>query len=223
MHYMDTYKNENLAYWCGLVQADGYFKKKRQRGRDNYLIVFAVKDKILVEAFQKISASVLGRNTVIYKRRNLNLFVCEIGVTRLIPLFEALDVRFDNPPKPPKWILDDLRLFGAYLAGLIDGDGNVRIKRPEYLQCGIRITSGSRPKCLRASIKRMLGCGACITKRHNRSFFKKGNRIIEGSWYDLEFLVSSKTKDFIEQNVLPNIRLSRKSEPIRKFISDSRF
>jgi len=215
---MKEYETIDFAYWVGLVQSDGSFRKKVYGKKISYLICFAAKDRILVESFQKISADFLNRHAKIFNRSNQDIWFCEIGVARLLDLFKSLDIKFTDPPAPPKWIKQNLELFGAYLAGVIDGDGNVRIKRPKYPQCAIRISSGTPQIELRNSIIELLGCSAWITKKQKRALFKKENRIIEGTSYDLEFLVSSKTIKFIKSFVLPYVQLDRKSEKLESFI-----
>jgi len=216
---MKEYETIDFAYWVGLVQSDGSFRKKVYGKKISHLICFASKDRILVESFQKISADFLNRHAKIFSRSNQDIWFCEIGVARLLNLFESLDIKFTDPPIPPEWVKENPKLFGAYLAGVIDGDGNIRIKRPKYPQCAIRISSGTPQIELRNSIIELLGCSAWITKKHQRALFKKENRMIEGTSYDLEFVVSSKNINFIKLNILPNIRLIRKSEPLGTFIS----
>ena len=99
---MKEYETTEFAYWIGLVQSDGSFRKKRYGRKTSYLICFAVKDKILVESFQKISADFLNRHAKIFNRRNRDIWFCEIGVARLLNLFKSLDIKFSDPPTPPK-------------------------------------------------------------------------------------------------------------------------
>ena len=216
---MHKFKDKEFAYWIGLVQADGSLRKRSYKNKIIFILEFQNKDKILVEAFQKICKEFLQRHPSIFHRRPINQWICDVGVTRLLSLFDSLDISFDDPPSPPKWAENDPNLFGAYLAGVIDGDGNIRIKRPKYPQCAIRITSGKKQTGLSESITKIMNCSVNIIRRHRKMFFKKENRIIEGTWYDMEFLVSSKTIEFVKSFILPHIKLNRKSKKLKSFIA----
>ena len=135
-----------------------------------------------------------------------------------VPLFKSLDINFQDPPKPPSWVKEKINLFGSYLAGIIDGDGDVRIKRRKYPQYMVRITSGSEQTDLTVNIEKFLRCSTTITKRTRKSFYAKENRYIHGTSYSLEFLISSKNIEFVKRFILPYINLSRKHNRIKNFI-----
>ena len=102
------------------------------------------------------------------------------------------------------------------MAGLIDGDGDVRIKRQKYPQCVIRITSGFSQDFLAKCIKKNLNCSISISFRKKESEYK--GKIMKGSWYALEFYMSSKNEKFIKQFILPYINLPYKADKIRNYI-----
>lgn len=215
-------KNEELAYWIGLLQADGSLKRcgcrKNKKVYEMLTLELDVKDKVLVENFQKICKKFLKRNPKIFYRTR-GTWTCHIGVKRLQHLFKELDIHFSDPPIPPKWCIGSQRFFGAYLAGVIDGDGDIRIKRKKYPQCVIRIVSGTEQNKLAESIRRLLKCAVSITKRYRVSFFQRERRFISGVSFDLEFLVSSKNFIFIKNHVLPRINLPRKSTKLKEYIA----
>ncbi|UCG95892.1 MAG: hypothetical protein JSV92_02500 [archaeon] len=210
-------KLKKLAYWTGLSQADGWMK----RNKSSFLIEIESIDFILIKRFQTISKEIFNSKSSIFKRNKKDVWSCKIGITKLIPMFEKNKIYFSDPPMPPKIFCENDKLFGSYLAGIIDGDGDVRIKRPKYPQCTIRISSGKFPKDLSISIKERLKCSTLITKRSRVS--KIGNRKIYGTWYELEFYISSKNAEFIKKYVLPNLILERKSNKIRNFLTIREF
>ena len=215
-------KNEELAYWIGLVQANGSLKKysyrKNKKVYEKLTLEFDVKDKVLVENFQKVCKRSLKRNPKIFYRSR-GTWTCHIDVKKLQHLFKELDICFSDPPIPPRWCIKNENFFGAYLAGVIDGDGDIRIKRKKYPQCVIRIVSGSKQTNLAENIKRLLKCSVSITKRYRVSFFHQEKRLISGVSFSLEFLTSSKNFTFIKNYILPRINLLRKSSKLKDYIT----
>ncbi len=215
--------SEELAYWIGAVQTDGCLREKYDKNRDytRVRIEFGICDKSLpmVEKVRQISSKILSRSGTLFKTKR-GYWYYELSVKQLIHTFRRLDIKFGDPPTPPKWTLEKPEFFGAYLAGVIDGDGDVRTRRPKYPQCAIRISSGSRQVDLQEALRRILGCSASISFDKGESFLK-GRKII-GSAYILEFCVSSKTFELIKDFVLPHITLIHKREKILQFIH-SRF
>lgn len=129
-------------------------------------------------------------------------------------------MKIKDPPRPPLWIIDRKHLAGAYLAGVIDGDGDIRIKRKKYPQCAIRITSSKPQLSLSKFIRFVLGCSVSITHMKRKVFIKMSRKFVNGEYYVLEFLVSSKNKDFIKRFVLPEISLKWKKEKLTKFLNN---
>lgn len=215
--------SEELAYWVGAVQTDGslseHHEKKRDKTRTRISFGIAEKSLPMVEKFRDISLRILSRRGKIYKLKRGSWYY-EITVKQLSPTFKSLGIQFGDPPVPPQWTLEKPKFFGAYLAGVIDGDGDVRIKRPRYPQCAIRITSGSKQIALLQAITRVLGCHASILYEKKDSYL--GDRKISGASYRIEFCVSSKTFELIKDFVLPHMTLAHKREKILQFIH-SRF
>lgn len=115
--------------------------------------------------------------------------------------------------------MEDFRLFGPYLAGLIDGDGDIRIKRPKYPQCAVRISTGKKPQELAEVIRKMLRCSVYVEKKTQLKFLE--GRKFFGTCYRLEFLISSKNLDIVQRYILPNITIKHKKDKLQHFI-DSR-
>lgn len=135
------------------------------------------------------------------------------SVKTLLNKFKELDINFKDPPKPPKWV-NIVNLFGPYLAGLIDADGSVCIKRPKYPQCKVKITSGHPQNNLKLHIEKHLNCKASIEEV--RTWNKKWN--IWNHGFNLVFLISSRNLHIFKQHILPYIQIPRKRRIIEKYI-----
>tara|TARA_Y100000310_G_C20682751_1_gene816985 strand:- start:684 stop:1247 length:564 start_codon:yes stop_codon:yes gene_type:complete len=169
----------------------------------------------MLERFKMLSKQLFNRNTKIFKNKR-GYYEAKIYVNQLLSLFEGLDLNFSGLSAPPDWITET-SLFGAYLAGIIDGDGNIHIHRPKYPQCIIRITSGRPSTELMLLIKQTLGCAASISSRQNTSYLN--GRKISGIGYILQFCVSKKNIEELETYVLPWISIRHKRHKLSKFIS----
>jgi len=212
-----------LAYWTGVVQSDGTLKKYpvKSRKHPRYEISLTVSEKSLpmLFKFQEICKNVFNRSVKVFKLEKRNVWTLNIRVKSLLDAFHKLDIRFNKSFNSPTWCLGNPELFGAYLAGIIDGDGSVTLtKRRKYLYCLMRIYSGNEEKELADHLKKILNCGVSVHKRTKKSYFAKENRIIDGTWYELHFLVSKKNYKFLKEFVLPNISLNYKKEKIKSFI-----
>lgn len=213
-------KSTNLAYWVGVVQSDGYFKKQynKKRGIYRYYISLTV-GKCSAEMLQKFRElsrllwSIKGSTWEDKKRNSINY---HFGCKNLIHLFKYLCIDFSDPPEPPQWILDKNELFGAYLAGILDGDGNVNTKRPKYPQCMIRIYSSKEQLTLMEAIKKILNCCACQYFEYNESYI--GDRLIKGKASVLQFYVSSKNSKFFTDYIVSHMAISKKRDVIKNYI-----
>lgn len=213
--------SEDLAYWIGLVQSDGSLTKwTKKTGKIQYYLHFGNSSLILIKEFQK-GLKHLNRFSRYIRKRNDNFFESKISANSLLAILDSIKIsRSRKKFEPPNWITTSQNLFGAYLAGLIDGDGNVRIKRKKYPQCAIRITSGEKEFILHELIKKFLKCSAFITEKHRKVFYRKENRFIDGKSFDLEFLASRKNSNFLSEYVLPHIKLDYKREKIINYITN---
>lgn len=213
--------SKELAYWVGVAQSDGHFKKYKEKRKgkliDRAKMVLGIKEKSLpmLEKFRKLSQTIFKTSGHRYIDKR-NTIIYEIRVKKFLEKFKELEIDFSDPPKPPKWCLKNQKLFGAYLAGIIDGDGDVRIGRKKYPFCAVRITSGKEQKELRTNIKEILNCGCNHNFRQQKSIIE--GRKIEGSWHIVEFYISSKNYKFAEEHLLPEISIPHKRERIVNFI-----
>lgn len=219
MEGIEIRPSSDLAYWIGAVQTDGCLYKYSEKGRRRirHMISFDVSKNSLpmLIKFKELSELIFKRKSGIWKTKR-GSFAFHIRVTDLLETFKNLDVKFKDPPKPSLWIIEKPEFLGAYLAGVIDGDGDVRTKRPKYPQCAIRISSGHAQTKLQDVIEEKLKCETTMSKVYKKGYLS--GKVIEGSAYSLEFLVSSKTYEFFEDFVLPYIQLSYKKMIIKDYI-----
>jgi len=210
--------SQELAYWIGLVQADGSLVKwTRKNGKIENELHMETKSEVLIKEFQK-GLNLLNRFPKYFVTKR-GFFTCKASVGSILFQIKVLRLFFSKSKfQTPNFVLNDKAFFGAYLAGLIDGDGDIRTKNKKYPQCVIRITSGFKQEILMKSIREFLACSVTDTKREGKRYLKKENRIINGSWHELEFSISSKNFDFIFNYVVPNIKLLYKKEKISNFI-----
>ena len=143
----------------------------------------------------------------------------KFGCKNLLKLFCKLKIDFKQV-HPPDWILKNSALFGSYLAGVIDGDGDVRIKRPKYPQCCIRVHSRRRLFKLEESIKNFLKCGVSSITREKQNVFV-GNTFNSRGCVT-EFSLSSKNITFFREFVIRYIAINHKKELLERYIMKRR-
>jgi hypothetical protein len=212
---MNLVQSKELAYWVGVAQSDGYNKKKtyfgvsqsRKKYYNKIILKVGEKSKPMLLKFQKISNQIFKRNAKCHKEKN-QVFSFHIGIKSFIHEFSLLNISFKDPPEPPNWCLKNKKYLGAYLAGIIDGDGNINITRPKYPQCKIRISGGYPQINLKETIIKKLNCHAWITKSNN---IKSPND------YRLEFKFSPKNKEFILKNIIPWLQIPHKKTKLKKY------
>jgi len=208
--------NKDFCYFIGVIQGDGTCRKyiDRTKNKKRLCLFLAGKDIEMVSRSANIFNSTFRKNVGIFRRSRDNLFGFSTTVNSLAYFFNKLKIDFSDPPKAPNWIKNNEDLFGSYLAGLIDSDGSVCIKRKKYPQCKVNIISGHPQHDLKKSIEKNLKCKASIEE-------SGGIMKSTGKWYpgfDLVFLVSSKNREFVRKNVLPFITIPRKRETIEKYL-----
>ncbi len=213
--------DEKLAYWLGVMQSDGcmYVRKRPDVGDKNYITLGVGPKSIeMLEKFSQYCFDLFERSPKIFYDKINGNALFRMSAETLLEFFVSNKIEFSDPPKPPEFITSELKLFGAYLAGVIDGDGDIRIKRKKYPQCIIRITSGSPQVDLANSLREKLKCSVSITKYHRVSWLKE--RRIEGSWCSLEFCASKRNLAFIREFLIPHIAVSYKRQKLEKFIEN---
>jgi hypothetical protein len=162
------FKSNNLSYLIGALQGDGCFCKYYANDRNNrktlrHVIRMEAMDLEMVKKVQETFNKIFNRNVKIYKGFD-GVYEIKYLVKTLIPIFKKLDIRIKDPPIPPKWVNGNINFFGPYLAGVIDSDGSICIKRPQYPQCNIKIYSGHPQLELKKSIERHFKCKVFSTK-----------------------------------------------------------
>lgn len=218
---VDGFKTFETAYWIGVLHSDGkricyYIRKKNKRYlRWEIALEVGPKSFPMLERFVQIFESKFARKLKIHRLSN-GKYKMGTSVKKLIETFEKLNIHFHGT-MIPLWISENHEFFGAYLAGRIDGDGDIRIKgkRRPTPQCVIRISDGSPQTELKSAIEKHLRCKVLITKRSVESVYK--GRTIKGTWYPLEFLVSRKNVDFVMRCVLPNLTIPHKRLKLEKY------
>ena len=205
---------KELAYLTGVLQGDGclYKYKINDRGiiRTRHTLMLEAKDLEMVQKSKDIFENIFNRKRKIY-RKSRGLFGYSFHVKTLLDRFKELDLDFKDPPRPPRWTRNNMDLFGPYLAGLIDADGSVYIKKSS--QCRIEISSGKPQMILKKIIKNNLNCGAHVSE--NRRFNKSWEMFT--CYFSLRFLISSKNYHEIKTHILPYITIPRKSQTIERF------
>lgn len=214
MEELKVEPSEDLAYWIGVSQADGYLKHFRgSAGRLG--IEFGVGEKSLpmIHKFKDISKRVFHRDYVIWKDKR-GFWRHYFSVKSLMQSLQELQISITPVYRPPIWAINK-KFFGAYLAGLIDGDGDIRIKRPKYPQCVIRITSGLMQDFLQKQLE-TLGIIVSQTRRHHKTIIK--GRFYDTKWVALEFYVSRRIYQFLLQYVIPEMAMEYKKKKLLYFI-----
>ena len=212
--------SKNLAYWLGVCQTDGFLKKQyvKSKNQTRYYICLTIGHSSIemLEKFMQISKQEFNREGSIYYDQKRASIQYKFRCNRLLEEFEEKELNFKDPPEPPKWILNNSELFGAYLAGIIDGDGNIEITRPKYPQCKVRIYSSKQQIALSKAIEDKLKC------KTNCLFFQREskieNRNIFGSWWTLYFNISPKNFKFVSNYILNEIAIKRKGNKIKEFL-----
>lgn len=211
------YKGQ-LAYWIGVAQTDAYLYRTKDGKKFFVRMTVGQKSLEMLNKFRNYSGLIFDKTPKIYHDKKRNAYMFRMGANKLLKFFEENEIEFSDPPTPPSWILLDNKLIGAYLAGIIDGDGDVRIKRKVYPQCVVRITSGKSPKKLQNLIEKLLKCSTSITKMTRKSSYQ--GREIFGQYFCLEFYISPKNIEFIEKFIVPYLALDYKRNKIDLFVKN---
>ena len=212
--------NPRLAYFIGALHSDGtfYIFKDKKKKRDVYRLRFQVGEKSLpmLRYLQNVFDIELGRRLKIvldevneYGTEIYSLGTC---VNKLLPTLTSLGIQKNTLPRI---LASDKRLFCAYLAGLIDGDGDIRIKRPSYPQCVIRITAGRESQELSNLISKHLSCSVGVEKVSCNT--KIEGRSVTGTGYQHYFYLSSKNMLVFTRYVYPYIQIKHKRKQLQRF------
>ena len=200
--------NTKIAYLLGALHSDGcvyqFYDKREERIR--YRLLFkgmSERSLPLLKECQLILDKELNRKLNIRKDKKgyFNMETCINNLPWLITY------NYDIPSEVRK----NGALFGAYLAGVIDGDGHIQIKNNKdrkIPQCVIKIASAEPLKELKILIEKHLNSSTNFE-------FVKNER---GQGYKTYFYVSYKNIKFLEDLILPHIKLSYKNIKLQRFL-----
>jgi len=208
------FMKSDLAYFIGVIQTDGCFRLFNFKRRKIWRLSLDVSEKSLSMLHKSLEIFNKRFNKMVspYKRKGgTNPYGFQTSVNMLLPEFKKLDIKFSQGLRPPNWLFKDIKFFGSYLAGIIDGDGDIRIKRPEYPQCEIRVTCGSKPIILERSIEKIFSCSVGLVKV-TQKFPLKGSNKKYTTVHRLFFNVSSKNNEALKKFVLPYLTIHHKKE-----------
>ncbi len=163
--------NEDFAYFLGLVITDGHIVYDRNKGKYKVgLYTSYPEEKEMLLKFIRFlfdyDAGVSSRMYGFNKRPNYEIRIASKNLVEfLVNKFEIFAGAKSLKVKVPKIIInsDDKRIKGAFLRGVIDGDGSI-------LKKSIKIASGSKKFLL--DIKKLLA-----TMEINSSNVIRDNRI----------------------------------------------
>ena len=212
----------DIAYFVGAMQTDGclsiYFHKSSNKFRYKMDMYIGEKSLPMLCNVQKILKKVFDRNISIYKQRKKKVYCLTTSVKNLMPIFEKLDIQTFSQIQIPHWIKKNIKYFGAFLAGVIDGDGNITIKRKKYPMCYIRIFSNVKLLELLKNLERYFNCKTHNKLKISKSYFEHRCNKKEFSCYIHGFYVSNKNKELFKKYILPYIQLNHKKETLSNFI-----
>ena len=158
----------------------------------------------MAEKFRQVLAERLGINTTIRKKPCDNAFMLQTSINKTAELFREWKKEELNNE-----ISQRIELFGAYLAGLIDGDGHIQIKHNKdrvIPQCRIEIAEDRPMKELQHLLFYFFNCKAHFIKCRTSNCVETG------------FYVSKKNIAFLEKYVYPHIVIVHKKEVFAKFL-----
>ncbi len=215
-------KTPDVAYWLGVLHSDGkricYRIKRCGRVYTRWEIALAVKQKSLpmIINFVRIFHLKFGRQIKIHRLSD-GKYKAGTSVKSLLSTLKGLEISFDGTCIP-SWISEDRESFGAYLAGLVDGDGDIRVKgyRRRTPQCCIRISDGRANYELKKAVEQNFGCDVSIYKRSKSHVYE--GRVIRGSWFSLEFVVSKKNLAAVVNCLLPWIAIPHKRLKLEQYL-----
>ena len=210
-----------LSYFIGVLHSDGciykFYSRRQKRFIHRIGFIGGKKSLPMLVEIREILRKKFKRKVKIIKltRRDRNIFELKTSINSLLPIFDKLEI---SKKHIPSWIKKDRSLFCSYLAGVIDGDGNIVIKRKSSPQCIVRITSHSPNPVLLELIKRYLYCIPWIEKQVLNYKGLNGIRKNKGVAFRHCFCISRKNFRTFKKFVLPFIKIRHKKEKIIKFL-----
>lgn len=214
MEFQNNIKmDQNLAYFIGVLHSDGciYIFNDKKKDKLSIRLNLTIADKSLEMAkrFKQILLYYFNRNVNIRKSNNNGLNVIQTSINQIWSI-----VQHWQKGQIPHEIRGDKVLFGAYLGGLIDGDGHIKLKNNTkdrvIPQCVIRISSDRQLDEVSYLVERYLACK--VHFEHDR----------RGKGVDTCFYVSKKNVEFIESFISPYIFINHKKERLSNYILKKR-
>jgi len=212
-------KKEDIAYFVGVLHSDGCICTYRFRNetRHRYLLEVGKKSLPMLKKVNDIFHEEFGRTLKIRKKLHKNenpTFLIEVGITNLMDEFARLKI--DKGDIAP-WIKKSRRFFCAYLAGVIDGDGDISIKRPQYPQCRVRIAAGEELSGLMELIRFHLKCSCNLETAIISTYSLPRAKIKFSVGYRHCFYLSWKNAKAFRKYVLPYVQIEHKRRKLREF------
>lgn len=211
---------EELGYWTGVVQTDGslkhYFEKKRRVEQVRISFTVSKSSIPMVEKFLTISTQIFNRHGKLNKEKNREVWYTNLQVKKLLPIFEVLNIKFGDPPRPPEWVQNNESLFGSYLSGVVDGDGSINWT-DKGARLRVKIISGNRQTELQELLNRF-GIRSWIFERNKTTFILE--RKIVGKTFELEFEITQRKLEFYNKYVVPYLQVIHKKQKVVQFIKE---
>ncbi len=212
-------KREDLAYFVGVLHSDGcvFTYSFRNKTRHRYILDVGKKSLPMLKKVNQIFREEFGRTLKIRKKFHKNenpTFLIEVDIANLRGAFARLSI---DKEKLAPWIKTNQHFFCAYLAGVIDGDGDISIKRPQYPQCRVRITAGEKLPRLMKLIRRHLKCPGNIERAIVSTYTLPRPKIKFGIGYRHCFYLSPKNMKIFKKFVLPHINIMHKRRKLLEF------
>lgn len=201
--------SEDIAYLIGVLQSDGciyeFYDKKRQRKQIRLSLEVGKNSLPMSEKFKHILEKTLDIHVNIRKSPSAkNAYIIQTSINRKAELFREWKKEELNNS-----INSRIELFGAYLAGLIDGDGHVQIKHNKDRktpQMRIEIAEDRPMKVLQYLLHKFFKCKTHFTKCRT-------SNCIETCFY-----VSKKNIKSLELYVYRHLTIKHKKERFRQFL-----
>lgn len=189
-------------YMLGVLHSDGCIYKFKSKLRLNLTV--GIKSKNMIEKFTRIFNELYGRTCSYRQSRVGSRLMLQTSINSISKKIKKNEDAIDLSN------LLDLE-FGAYLAGVIDGDGHIKVKSSKCRknpQCMIRIFSDHFLVNLANEIEKRMGCKVhCFKDKRS-------------CCYETCFYVSSKNFHYMAQNVACNLVLLHKKERLDNHIRE---
>jgi len=212
-------KKEDLAYFVGVLHTDGCICTYRFKDkiRHRYILNVGKKSLPMLKKTRDIFHERFGRTINIRKQLHKNenpTFLIEVDIASLRDIFARLEI---DKNKLAPWIKNSQRFFCAYLAGVIDGDGDISIRRPQYPQCRVRITAGEDLPELMGLVRQHLKCAGNIYRAMVSTYSLPRAKVKFGVSHQHCFYLSPKNMKVFWKFVLPYIQIKHKRKKLLEF------